>query len=256
MKKSVSFFAAMLFAANLAVGQQQELDPFFKKYRDETGFMHTYLTKNILKLAIKTEDEDLNLKKLHELVREFGSLSILAAEENTAAKALYKEALGHVPRERFSEVLSVQDKTDRAKLWVQHDEQYITDLIFLMGANDAFVLVAFEGVIDLNKLMELTQIFGQSSADRVIQNVKATHADFSISPNPSTGRFVFTNSTGGADPQRLVISDPSGRQLRVIRVQGEASQEINVEDLPNGTYWVQLLLSDGKIGVKQLQILR
>lgn len=252
MKKSVFPLAAFMLAFQLLYSQSEGLNQFFLKYQDKAGFTHAYLSKDLFEVMMKTTVEDKDWKKLHQVVQNIGQLKILAAENTANGISYYKEALSQVPVESFDEILSVQDGNDRVRFWIKSNEKSITDLILLVGASDDFVLVSFNGEIALNKMSELIQLFDAESAHQIATSSAAINVDFQVNPNPTTGVFSLRYASEAEVPAALTVSDQNGRQVAEFKLNGATTQQIDIQQLPKGVYWLQLRTDKGNVGVKQV----
>lgn len=81
-------------------------------------------------------------------------------------------------------------------------------------------------------------------------------ADFHISPNPGKGLFTLDFASTEDPATQLVVSDLQGRQLSTLALSGQSSEKLDLQFLPNGVYWLRLRTAKGKLGVRQVQILR
>ena len=81
-------------------------------------------------------------------------------------------------------------------------------------------------------------------------------ADFHISPNPGKGLFTLAFASTEDPATQLVVSDLQGRQLSTLALSGQSSEKLDLQFLPNGVYWLRLRTAKGKLGVRQVQILR
>ncbi|MBK6994661.1 MAG: T9SS type A sorting domain-containing protein [Lewinellaceae bacterium] len=88
------------------------------------------------------------------------------------------------------------------------------------------------------------------------QTAQVTAIDFGISPNPNNGQFNLSYSDEQDTPAQLLIIDQSGRQISALNLSAVASQQLVFQGIPSGFYWIQLKTQKGKIGVKQLQIVK
>jgi len=256
MKQLFLSIAILTLTASACFSQSSPLQDFIDKYKNETPFSYAFLSKDMFEVAMKQSLEDSDWKKIHNVVRNIGSLSILVADSIQTSTALYKEALSAVPVGDFDELLAVQDGKDRVRIWVREGAGVLTDLVLLVGTSDEFVLVCFAGNLELNNLTALASLFDADSAEQLAKTSQAMAADFSISPNPNSGTFTLGFAMPGDVATQLTVLDQNGRQLSVSNLSGAAAQTISVLDLPTGLYWAQVKTQQGKVGVKQLQIMK
>lgn len=254
MKKIALLLSAVFLAATLALAQQEALGGFIEKYKNDPAFTYAYLGKDVLEVVTKTSVEEKDWKKVHNVVRNIGSLSILAADSLPNAKALYREALALVPTAELDDLLMVRDGSDDVRIWVKEEDAVVSDLILLVGSPDEFVLICFAGNLELGNLAELAQAFDAEAAQDLARSAAAVAPDFRISPNPSSGAITLTYADETDRPKRLGVADQSGRSLMTLDLTGEPTQQITLRGLPPGVYWLQLETEKGKIGAKQVQI--
>jgi hypothetical protein len=83
----------------------------------------------------------------------------------------------------------------------------------------------------------------------------ATHtpklADFELFPNPATNVVTLH----GKGFRCAMIFDSEGRPVRSQSLRGQDQETIQLGNLPTGNYFLQVVASDGKIGVKPFQIM-
>ncbi len=255
MKKIHLSLVFALLLSGAAFAQQENLNGFIDKHQKDPGFTFAYLSKDLFEVAAKSQIEDKDWKKLHNVVKNVGSLRILVADSITNAKPLYQEARDLVPAE-FDELLSVRDGSDHVRIWVKEDDAIVSDLILLVGTSDEFVLVCFAGQLELGNIAELAQLFDAESTLQLAKTTEAVAIDFSISPNPNSGAFNLTYSDTQDVASSLTISDQQGRLVTTQNISATATQQVIVQNLAPGTYWVQVKTKQGKIGLKQMQVVQ
>ncbi len=78
----------------------------------------------------------------------------------------------------------------------------------------------------------------------------------SCSKHFSNGAFSLSYSGEQDPPTLLSVIDQNGRPISTLSLSGTVGQQVTLLDLPSGIYWVQLKTQGGKVGVKQLQIVK
>ncbi len=245
-----------LLTTHLTHAQTNALHQFVDKYKDQQGFTFAYLSKELFEVVSKSNIKDQDWKKLHRFVRDLGSLHLLAADSIQNGLSLYKEALETVPADEFSELLTVRDGKENVRIWVKDAGATVTDLILLVGSPDEFVLISFTGNIELGNLTDLAHLFDAGDVDQLAKTTKDFTVDFTIGPNPSNGDFTLQYTDADDQPTLLTITDQNGRRLSTLNLSGQSVQQIRIHDLPTGLYWLQMQTQKGKIGIKQIQIVR
>lgn len=256
MKQFLLLITFGLLFSSKALSQSDDLTTFVNKYRNDKDFSFAFLSKDMFDVAFQTKIDDSDLKKLHQVIRNIGSLTILVNEQTTQSRALYREATDAIPAQEFEEILAVKDGSDRVRIWGKEENSVLTNLVLLVGTENEFVLISFAGALELNNLSALAGMFDATEAAQLVKNSETAAAVFILSPNPTKGDLVLElQETGDAIEQMLVL-DQSGRQISVLQSSGAPVQQLSLHQLPAGNYWVQVKTQKGKIGVKQLQLVK
>jgi len=253
----ICFLLALLWSLGTALSaQNQAFDSFIDQHRNDQGFTYALLSKDVFEVATGVAVEDTDWKKLHRVIGQIGSLSILAADSITNGRALYKEARALVPTDVLEDVLAVRDGQTDVRIWAREENAVVSDLVMLVGTPDEFALICFSGAIDLSNLSELAQLLDAETAQDLARASAAVAPSFRLSPNPSAGPLTLSCDEPGDQPRRLSVSDQNGRLLLTRDLDATPTQTIDLSALANGSYWVQLETAKGKVGVKQILIAR
>lgn len=254
MKQLFLLFAATILASGLTHAQNDALNRFMETHKSDPAFTYAYLTKDLFEVVSETRIEDKDWKKLHNVIKNIGSLSILATDSIPTGLSLYKEARALVPADAFDELLTVRDDQTKVHIWAKSEEDVVTDLILLVGTPEEFVLVCFAGNLELGNISELYRLFDAEAAEQLARTTQTVAVEFRISPNPSNGVFTLTLADNADSPVLLSVIDQNGRQVSERRLSGGVAEEIRLRDLPAGNYWLQVKTQKGRIGVKPIQI--
>ena len=257
MKQFFFLLLSLFLFQSTARTQNEGLSGFVEKYKNDRAFTYAFLSKDLFEVVSRTEIEDKDWKKLHSVVKNIGSLSILAADSIATARELYREVLELVPADEFDELLTVRDGQDNVRIWVKDDgADAVTDLILAVGTSDEFVLICFSGNLELGDLPALVEMFDDGAAEQLARTAETVSVEFSVNPNPNSGVFTLTYIDGQDVPAFLAIIDQNGRQISSLNVGGAQVQQVNLPEIPSGVYWLQLKTQQGKVGVKQVQIVK
>lgn len=256
MKQFSLLLAAFVLTAFPAFAQNSGLNAFIDNHKNDKGFIHAFLSKDLFEVVSNAEVKDQDWKKLHNVVSNFGSLSILAADHISNSQELYKEARGLVSEDAFDELLTVRDGQDNVRIWSKSEDNVITDLVLLVGSTEEFVLICFAGTFELTNLGELAKMFDAESAGALAKTAEQVTVDFQISPNPNNGDFKITYDNPADHPAQLSLIDQNGRQVITRSLTGGPKQSVTVQEIPSGIYWVQIKTEQGRIGIKQVQIVK
>lgn len=254
MKQLFLLFAATMLTTGLAYGQNDALNRFMEKHKSDPTVTYAYLTKDLFEVVSEAGIADKDWKKLHNVIKNIGSLSILAADSIHTGLQLYREARALVPAVEFDELLTVRDDQTKVDIWAKSEEDVVTDLILLVGTPEEFVLVCFAGNLELGNISELHRLFDAEAAEQLARTTETVAVEFRISPNPSNGVFTLTLADNADSPVSLSVIDQNGRQVSERRLSGGVAEEIRLRDLPAGNYWLQVKTQKGRVGVKPIQI--
>ena len=256
MKRFFFFLLLLPLFSPTLFAQNAPIQGFIEQHKNESGFIHAFLSKDLFEMATQTELKNEDWNGLHNVVKNIGSLSILAADSIQNAPQLYKEAKALIPSESFDELLAVRDGSDNVRIWVKSEENVVTDLVLLVGAREEFVLVCFSGKLELGNLSELAQLFEAGKVEQLARTSERLSIEFGMSPNPSRDQFTLSYSDEQDPPSQLSMLDQNGRQILSIRLSETPTQTVVLPDIAAGVYWVQVKTRGGKIGMKQMQIVR
>ncbi len=236
--------------------QQTSISEFIEKYRNEKGFSHALLSQELYDVTAKSFNDDKGWKQLQQVMKNIGMLTVLSAENHSNAPGLYKEALRAVPQNEFEEIISVKDGANRVRIWTGENDGALTDLVLLAGTAEDFVLVAFNGSLELNNITQLIGMMGAETTADLARSSQMVAAEFSINPNPNNGEFRLDFVQKDDAPSQLTILDPNGRLISSLALSDAPTQQVSIKGLPVGNYLVQVKSQKGKIGVKKLQIVK
>jgi hypothetical protein len=256
MKKNLLFLAILLMTSRTAFSQQVPLQDFIDKYKQEKAFSYAFLSKDLFEVVAKSSIEAKDWRKLQHVVRNIGSLRILAADSIDNAISFYREAMGHIKGSDLEELLAVQDGKEKVRIWAKEEQGVVTDLVLLVSSLEEFVLVCFAGNLELGNLSELAALLNAEEAVSLAQTSKAIALDFKVFPNPTIGDFSLEYADTVVKAATLSIFDQSGRLLSTEVLSDNTSRQFSLRDYPAGMYWVQLKTASGQVGVTSVQLVK
>ncbi|WP_167856938.1 T9SS type A sorting domain-containing protein [Hymenobacter aquaticus] len=118
----------------------------------------------------------------------------------------------------------------------------------------ALVLAQLSTLAATVSLTRRHQVPVQAPAARVAAAPSVT-PQLSVYPNPSKGLVMVTLEQKPAENYKLRFSNIIGREVRIITLRPELSQEgtaVNLSDLPAGVYFYSLLINDKVVSTKRL----
>ncbi len=256
MKKIYVTLLAILLANCLAIAQNNNFDQFVDKYRQQNGFTYALFSKELFEVTLKTDLQESDWRKVQQIVKDLGHLSILAGENLDYTLDLYNEARDLVAEDEFAELVTVRDGSDRVRIWSKDNGTAIEEMVMIVASDRDFVLITFTGHVDLANLFELAKLINADNAQQLARDSESLRAQISVSPNPSSGQFTLTFDANDGIPTTLSVNDVYGKTVLERHLGGQLQEQINLQSLPNGNYYLQIRTDKGKLAVKQVQIVR
>ena len=173
MKKTIFLLPVFLLSVALSQAQNDAITRFFEKYTDDERFTVVYVAPKMFQLVSKIETDDDDWNKVREVVKDLGGLRVLSADSIADGLAIYKDALGRVPANEYSELLTVRDGKENVRIWTKDSGNIIQELLLLVGSPDEFTMLSFTGKIDLDKISALSKTLDIKGAEQ-LEKIKST----------------------------------------------------------------------------------
>ncbi len=158
-------FFAFVFKAQ---AQDDAIQQFFSKYTDDDRFSRVYISPKMMQMAggfLKNNaGTDKEAEELGALILKVKGIRILSSDE-VDGPGFYKEAMTTLVRNKYEELMDVQDKGSSLKFMVREEGGLIKELLMVTGSGRDFTLLSMLGNFtyeDLNMLAENTDIPGMN----------------------------------------------------------------------------------------------
>ena len=149
--------------------QDDAIQRFFSKYMEDDRFSRVYISPKMMQMAggfLKNHaDGDKDAEELGVLISKIKGIRILSSD-SMDGMSLYKEAMGTLTKNRYEELMDVQDKGNSLKFLVREEGGLIRELTMISGSGKSFSLLSMLGTFtyeDLNLLAEKTNIPGMDA---------------------------------------------------------------------------------------------
>jgi CII-binding regulator of phage lambda lysogenization HflD len=152
--KKILMIALMMVAVN-AVFAQDAISKFFSKYQSDESFSQVTVSSKMFNLFTNMEVESKEDQEVLNAISKLKGLRILAKENTSDARALYKEAFALIPTKEFEELMSVRDKDKDMKFYIKESGGKISELVMIMGGTDDFMVMSLFGEIDLKQVSKI-----------------------------------------------------------------------------------------------------
>lgn len=166
MKKTYLLILFCLGLNTASFAQDDAIQTFFGKYMEDDRFSRVYISPKMMQMAggfLKSNaDGDEEAQELGLLISKVKGIRILSSDE-VDGMALYKEAMSTLNRNRYEELMDVQDKGTSLKFMVREEGGLVRELMMVTGEAKSFTLLSMLGAFtyeDLNMLADKTNIPG------------------------------------------------------------------------------------------------
>lgn len=172
MKYIMVFFLAIGFATSMTA-QDDAISRFFSNYMEDDDFTSVYISPKMFQMISKLDldnIDDPDAQATIDMIKDIKGLRILTSQKNPMD--LYKEAMQKFRTSEYETLMSVKDGGENVRFWIKETDNYISELLLLVGGKDEFVLLSFVGKIDLNKISKLANSIDVKGAE-YLDKVKA-----------------------------------------------------------------------------------
>ncbi len=166
MKKILLLPILMLVICSYTQAQDDAIQKFFSKYMDDDRFSRVYISPKMMQMAggfLKSNaGTDKDAAELGALIAKVKGIRILSSEE-VDGKSLYSQAMATLNKNKYEELMDIQDKGSSLKFMVREEAGLVKELLMISGDGSDFTLLSMLGSFtyqDLNLLAEKTNIPG------------------------------------------------------------------------------------------------
>ncbi|MEJ1241355.1 DUF4252 domain-containing protein [Chryseolinea sp. T2] len=153
MKRILAAAVFILMVSN-AFGQDA-ISKFFTKYQADESFSQVTVSSKMFGLFTNMEADTPEDKEVLNAISKLKGLRILAKENTSDARGLYKEAFALIPMKEYEELMSVRDKDKDMKFMIKESGGKISELLMVMGGTDDFMVMSLFGEIDLKQISRI-----------------------------------------------------------------------------------------------------
>ena len=166
MKKWIGVLI-MALLCGAAQAQDDAVVKFFSKYMESDNFSRVYISPKMMQMAggflrSNVEAGNAEEKDLGELMQKIKGIRILSGDK-VNGKSLFNEAMGTLNKNKYEDLMDVQDKESSLKFMVREENGRIAELLMITGSETEFTLLSMLGSFtyqDLNILAEKTNLPG------------------------------------------------------------------------------------------------
>ena len=167
MKPYRLLFLFLFAFAFQAKAQDDAIQKFFSNYMEDDRFARVYISPKMMQMAggflrANADPDDPESKEVASVVSKIRGIRILSSDEVDGLE-YYDKAMSTLVKNRYEELMDVQDKGSKLKFMVREEGGLIKELLMVSGDKEDFALLSMLGNFtyeDLNLLAETTEIPG------------------------------------------------------------------------------------------------
>ena len=154
--KRVITLIVLLGCVTVVHAQNDAILKFFDKYWEDEDFTQVTITSRMFSLFTDLEVENQEDQAVLDAISKLKGLKILAKEDATDGKQLYKEAFALIPGTEYDELMSVRDKETDMKFLIKEKAGKISELLMIAGGSGEFFILSIFGEIDLKQIARIS----------------------------------------------------------------------------------------------------
>ncbi len=274
--KALQLFLIFIFSTTMMVGQDDIISLHFAAYEQDRKFEKIELNRTTFERFANIKTEDAAEQRLIRAFQELEGIKAIFLEHDATASALSQTAVKTVlADEAYEELMSASTKQENVLMTIREEEEVVRELSIIVGADQNFMVATLYGKIDLKTLSTITTVLRKNGKEwfKQFQNIAAE--ELSFGPSASTGKVP--EATWDKDLGIRIFPNPASSYIRLeaqkatdetykvefYSLVGERLQvaqdvslphQINLSDLPAGTFVVRLTAPDGRF--KNYRILK
>ncbi len=163
--KNLLIITLLFCSAQLSA--QDAISRFFEKYAADESFTNVTITSRMFSLFTDLEIESKEDQEVLDAISKLKGLKILAKEDISNGKALYKEALAKLPKNEYEELMSIRDEDKDMKFMIKEKDKVVNELVMIMGGDHDFFILSLYGVIDLKQVAKLSKAMDIEGLDQL-----------------------------------------------------------------------------------------
>lgn len=266
MKKMLTLI--LLLSGFLAVTAQENLiSKHFSHHESDASFETIALDRETFNRFDDIETTDPKERRLINAFQQLDGIKAVFKEHSPQAYQLATAAIETVMTdETYEELMSAQTQREKLLLTIREEENVVKELSILVGADHNFMVATLYGDIDLKALSAITTVlekngkawfnhfeniateeltFGVQSAKTRSEPTWDDDLGIKIFPNPASTFIRLEAKDTNSDPYQVEFYSLIGEQLQATQ-KVQLPHQINLSDLPTGTYVVRLIAPDGR----------
>ena len=266
--KVLSIFLLFLFSLTTITAQEDMISRHFEEYEKDQNIEKIDLDRTSFERFADIKTEDPTELRLIEAFQELNGVKAIFLEHDEEATTMSSEAIQTIMAdERYEELMSANNKQDKMLMTIREEASVVKELSIIVGAEQTFMIATLYGKIDLNALSTITTVLRKNGKEwfKQFQNIASEELSFGpalargetpkatwdedlgirIFPNPASSYIRLEAEKATNENFKIEFYSLIGEKLEVAQ-NVKLPHQINLKDLPVGTFVVRLTTPDGR----------
>lgn len=264
------------FSLTAAIAQEDMISRHFGEYERNQNIEKINLDRSTFERFATIKTEDPAELRLIRAFQQLNGVKAIFLEHDAAASALSSDAVRIVMAdESYEELMSVNTKQENMLMTIREEEEEVKELSIILGAEQNFMVATLYGKIDLKALSTIATVLRKNGKEWFKQFQNIATEELSFGPSIATGKMpkatwdedlgirIYPNPASSVIWLEAQKTTNENFKIEFYSLVGERLQvaqnvslphQINLTDLPAGTFVVRLTAPDGRF--KNYRILK
>jgi len=266
--KALSIFLLFFFSLTAVTAQEDMISRHFGEYEKDPKIEKINLERNSFERFGEIETEDEGEIRLIQAFRELNGVKAIFLEHDAKATTMSSNAVQTIMAdESYEELLSISTNQENILMTIREEEGVVKELSIILGADQNFMVATLYGKIDLKTLSTTATVLRKNGKEwfKHFQNIATEELSFGpsitadktpkttwdedlgirIFPNPASSFIRLEAEKTTDENYKIEFYSMVGEKLQVAQ-NVSLPHQINLTDLPAGTFVVRLTAPDGK----------
>ncbi len=156
MKKIIAV-VSFAFATLSVQAQQDAISQYFSTLENDRSNTVITISGSMFKLLQNFDVDDAEDQEMVDAMSKLTGLKMLNKEDLSDGFTYYRNALKKLPKNTWSEWMTVREKDSDLSFWIREEGKMVTELLMVIGNENSFFLMSIIGDIDMNQISRISE---------------------------------------------------------------------------------------------------
>jgi len=169
MKKiiySIALCMTVGFLPQLLVAQSAVMADLEEMYLEDDDMIRVSVSQQMFELFMDLDAQDETEQEILEAIAKIDGLKVLAKDGQNGI-TYFKSGLAQMKGKGFEELMSFDNKDERARFYIRKDGDKIGELFMLISGNNEFAAMTIYGDIDLSSITKIAKVLQIKGLDKL-----------------------------------------------------------------------------------------